>query len=279
MRSLLTRLAALSVVTVAIAGCAGSSGTAIPVAGVPAGGQAGAGNAQTVYNQPGGTGGVVVPPGTIPSKLLDDGTLASTSTTPPPLDGPLVAVTGGTATDSQSPLQAPQDATAPAPSQAPPLNPSGATDGGSHLAAVTGNNSATLLLTTNKSTGLTYTFGGQTFTYSAIIVHAYATGFAGNVPSLLMEIAGSAGPSAYDVRFGCTPTTPLGATFATYRCALPAYGTTTNNTVGPSYINPGTTGAFTPNAGARVYYVLNFPSATTAATIGNFGLDYVYAVQ
>jgi hypothetical protein len=50
MRSLISRLVALSVVAVAVAGCAGSSGTALPVAGAPNTGQLGAGQPVTNAN-------------------------------------------------------------------------------------------------------------------------------------------------------------------------------------------------------------------------------------
>ncbi|GAC1426834.1 MAG: hypothetical protein NVSMB64_33020 [Candidatus Velthaea sp.] len=258
MRSLLTRLAALSVVAVAVAGCAGSSGTALPIAGPPNSSQVGAGNSQTNATTTSGTGGVTAPANTILPLLLDGGTLTPKNT---------YVGSNATALDVQSAANSTADG-APAPPE-----PSGVTDAGSHAITISNINSTQALVTTNATNNLTYGFGGQQFTFSSLVAHFANLGGAAPT-SVSAEIVGGAGSTAYDARVPCTGT--LAATFSKFTCTIPAYGTNANSN-SPNAVTPGVTGAFTPNT-AKVYFVLNY-AAVPAGLTTTIGIDNVYILQ
>ncbi|GAC1421555.1 MAG: hypothetical protein NVSMB5_14810 [Candidatus Velthaea sp.] len=263
MRSLLTRLAALSVVAVAVAGCAGSTGTALPVAGPPNSSQVGAGNSQPNVTSPGGTGGVTAAAGAALPKLLDDGTVSK---------GAYVGY-NVSATDTQSATNSTTDAS---PTNAPP-EPSGATDAGSHAVIISLITTTQALITTNASYNLTFPFGGQTFTYPTLVAHFANLG--GTAPSSISaEFVGGSGPTGFDVRVPCAGTLAPAAAFSTFKCALPSYAFFPPvNVGGPNAVNPAAQGFFTPT-NAKVYFVLNYASVPASPT-ATIGIDNVYVTQ
>jgi len=273
MRSLFTRLAALSVI-VAITGCVGSTGTAVPVAGIPNAGQAGAGNSQPNLTTPGGTGGITVPPNTIFPLEIDNGTLGAAAPA-----ATYVGALNANAVDTQSAVQAPADVSSPNPAPTFPPNPNGAGDLGSHNVVVSNITQATVLITSNLIYNLTYSFGGQLFDYSSLVAHFAAT--AGTVPSSVsVEFASPTNSNVgFDVRAACTGASALGATFVRFTCPIPAYGVLpSTNVSGPFPFINGATGIFVPSA-TKIYFVLSYASVPAAAATTTFGIDYVYLLQ
>ncbi|MFN2459538.1 MAG: hypothetical protein ABR591_02425 [Candidatus Velthaea sp.] len=271
MRSLLTRLAGLCVVAVAITGCVGSTGTSAPIAGLPNAGQSGAGNPQTTTTGPGGTGGITVPANTTRPVLLDNGTLGAVA--------PAATYVGFNvnAVDTQSAVQSPSDPASPAPAFTPPPNPSGAGDLGSHSVLISNITSTQALITSNQTYNLTYTFGGQLFTFSTLVAHFALNG--GTPPtSVSAEFVGGTGTNGFDVRVACAPAT-LAATFARFTCAIPAFANLpATNTTGPEAVNPGATGLFVPSA-TKIYFDFGFAQPPAAGGTTTVGIDNVYLLQ
>lgn len=270
MRSLLTRLAALGVI-VAITGCVGPN-TPVAVAGSPNNGQASGGNPQPNITNPVGTGGIAPAANTIAPLLIDQGTLGAARPS-----ATYVGAFGGNGVDSQSAVQSTQDASPAAPAPTVPPNPNSAADLGSDSVVVTGITQTQVLLTSNQTYNLTYTFGGQTFDYSTLVAHFAVP--AGTAPASVSAeyVSNTLTSAGFDVRTACTGT--IGAAFARFTCPIPAFAVIpAANTSGPNVVNPSASSIFVPTA-TKIYFVLNYASVPAAATTTTFGIDNVYTIQ
>ncbi len=279
MRSHISRVSIAGALLFALGACSDAT-NGLPPNGAPNG--SGGGPVVT-------TGGVgTAPANTVAPKLIDDGTVAKGK----------YAGFNAPATDTQSPLQSPADATK-APTLPNPPSPGSATDAGSHAIAFSGNGSTQVILAYGGTVpNLTYSFGNagnNVFSnYGTIALHAaYVAGATtpGTLASIAVELAGGTGAAAYDVRVPCTlPTGGLPAAFGTTASAslvtctpLPVYPiagfTTTNpNTLGPNAVSPGVTGQFTPMA-PKLYLVLTYAAPSVQAGTATLSIDDLYARQ
>jgi hypothetical protein len=276
MRSLITRLAMVGTIGVALAGCGTTNGTSLPV------GNPGNGGGSSVPVTPQSQ-----PPGSVPSVLIDGGTL----TAPPAGAGTYVTANALTliAQDTANAADAGPDVVT-AGSGPLPVNPVG-----SHaLVAETVGTTAAFKFTgvvpslvepvTSTGNFLNVTYGAIVLFVGAGTVQELVSG-ASVPPSYAVELSGGSGSTAYDVRVACKATpdslAPTGG-FKRYVCPLPAYGSATNSAAIPNPVLSGATGAFTPQS-PTFSFVVSFPAITTTGSsseyIVNVPLDFVYAEQ
>jgi hypothetical protein len=142
---------------------------------------------------------------------------------------------------------------------------------------ITGISSTQVLITSNQTYNLTYTFGGQTFDYSSLTAHFALV--AGTAPASISAeyVSNTLTSAGFDVRVACTGT--LAAAFSKFTCPIPAFdGIPAANTSGPNVVNPNASDVFVPTA-AKIYFVLNYASIPAGATTTTLGIDNVYTTQ
>lgn len=315
MRTLFPRLAVLGAFALAVVGCGGSNGTALPnyagtngANGSPGNYQSGCSTAVT-----GQCAQATAPPSLIPPETIDAGSTA--------ISGVGYNTTAAVTQSAVSPPQNALPGTAPATA---PTNPPFAS--GSHIVTFSGNALTQVILKdvaltsgvlpggtpsipggTVPFNGLLYSYVTPSFTanfeYSSVVVNAW---FAAPVPAPVppatpappapasvtvnLEIVGGSANATFDFRTAScgtlttktAPVVPTAATFTKLTCTLAALGAGNDSQAKFSNaIFPNASGVFDPVSGSTVYLVLTPSSGTfsTAVTAYQFGFGGVYATQ
>ena len=313
MRTLIPRLAVLSAFALAVVGCGGSNGTALPTTSGPNGTGQSPGNYQSGCSTlpSGQCVQATAPPNLIPPLTLDSG-LAATSSSTVAVSG--YNVTGTASTSAANPPQNPLSASAPA---SAPTNPPFAN--GSHIFTFTGNSltqaivkDATLTAGINPGgtqtipnatvpyNGLLYTYITPGFTtnfvYSTVVVNAWFAAVPAAVVApatppppapasvtVQLEIVGGATQASFDFRTASCgtlttktgPYVPTTASFTKLTCALPAVNATYDSIARfPNPVLTGATGTFDPVSGSTVYLVLTPASGLFSPTVTTYQFGF-----